>query len=442
MACLLSDKDSVWTENPCSLVNAYWYEFFPNCEMSDNRKTNSLTRLVILVFIVLTAIGFSNAVAFLLFAILVILIKYFLSVKRENFDNMSNEIFLNDSAYNSQSKSFRKYNKPVNSANIFEQTNFNSNIYTSKADKQQDFDEFDINADVYTEPKKYTNLTFSDANGYCKSQDNTPQTQVQTQVQQSQTTPNQELPLKNDKPQVDKSFAITPITDLLLANYNNQFVPSKTLLANNAGRYLQEISPGVFTYAETSDTINSNIGISEADDLPPRTEFRLLNGNGTSDRMFYRSNNSVPANRNTKPDSQNNSRTHTFTTSDPRLQQPANYSSNYTKYGAQHETFIDPDSGVTKYAFKQTDNTGYNKPVYMGSSNVNFINFVDPLGRKNEIAQNELSLQNTKDVVEDQFITDSQYFRDDIMERLSRKNNAIAWQQKAFPLSRASNSYM
>ena len=78
--CSLPKKNRIWVFDLCTLLTNYW-RIVPTENMSKNEKANTLTRLVLFIFLLMVIFKYPRALEFLLLAIIIILILYFVSTR-------------------------------------------------------------------------------------------------------------------------------------------------------------------------------------------------------------------------------------------------------------------------------------------------------------------------------------------------------------------------
>lgn len=464
-----AQKKCLFGQNFCSIVDDW--TLIPNSKMTKNQKLNCLIRLSVLIFVLLEFFNYKYSIHFLFIILLIILVLYFKS-SEEPFDMNSN--------FTGNSRALQRWNKPVNTDNMYASSKPQLYSHSAYTDTNTDYLNFNTqedgngsaNIDTTTNTNTNTNGTSmnssnsnsntnskatvtgyettpielidaqSYAQNYCKnantnSNSNTNSTSdPKLQSGSSQTQPNLQ------------SIKVSPVTDLLLGSVRGRPVTFDQLQQDpDSRRYLQEIQPGLFTYSTQIDPVNSNIGITQTNSIPNRRQMNMVTSSGEDYKpIFVRDSAFADDGRGDLDEYEetkfSQSRQHRFTTTDPFYNESAPVlSSNYTSYGKPYTSFYDIDSGTTKFAYVKDDSgDSYNHPVYLGKSNVDFIDYIDVNGRKNEIVENEMSLEDVKKTVENQFYTDTTYFRNDLMERQMAANNRIAWQQKAYPLSSQANT--
>jgi len=190
----------------------------------------------------------------------------------------------------------------------------------------------------------------------------------------------------------------------------------KRLAQYNDNIFTQTIQPGVYTKTEINEPVNSNIGISYQQQFEPVTCRRDEKG------IHY-------------------------TQRDPRLVRPMEntgcqqkrrvteydvYDPRFTGYGTSYRSYTDPLLGQTRFMYDDVD--AIRMPNYIVRSKIDHLPYSDSYGPIEP--GNEEGNRLTSDIrglVQDSWMRDSLQFRNDLSERLMRKNNAINWQRRVAP---------
>jgi hypothetical protein len=201
-------------------------------------------------------------------------------------------------------------------------------------------------------------------------------------------------------------------------------------LADDCNLFTNIIQPGVYSRSEVIEPINSNIGISATPQLPPTSVSRA-----GACATFDSCGNEITA----------------YTEHDPRVvegvysrrggrgvaQNEANvYDPRHTGYGTAYRGYTDVNLGQPRFMYD--DVNAVRMPNYLVRSNIDNLPFADqygPMASRNELGSKMRSLAN------DAYCRNSTEFRSDLQQRLMRKANARAWQQRAAPIS-TSSQYM
>ena len=188
----------------------------------------------------------------------------------------------------------------------------------------------------------------------------------------------------------------------------------------NDNLFTQIIEPGITTRNQINEPINSNIGISFTQQLPPTTcETNELTGEIE------------------------------YTEHDPRIIEPATvspslprvalatesniYDPRFSGYGTSYRAYTDENIGQTRFYYDDVD--AIRMPNYIVRSNIDHQPFADHYGPlpPGDANGNKFN-SNIRALANDAFLTGTLQFRTDLQERLMRKTNAEAWQQRAAPI--------
>ena len=210
-------------------------------------------------------------------------------------------------------------------------------------------------------------------------------------------------------------------------------------------KYMQNIQPNIYSFSDTAEPINANIGISYNPDLPPRIVDQVEMSDGAYplyhriDPQLVREGgipkerlNELP--RRTKWSAKYN----TYDAMDGSVNFEDIYDPRFTGYGDEYRSYVDVNLGNVQYYYSDID--AYRDPNFGTRSKVDFIDFVDPMGRIKPEYSREVGLNDVKATVQNQYDADSIYFREDLMERLMRKRNQELWQLRAAPLRKDAHS--
>lgn len=190
------------------------------------------------------------------------------------------------------------------------------------------------------------------------------------------------------------------------------------LKSYNKNLFTQNIEPGVTTYSEIIEPINSNIGISFDQQFEPLTAYvdeptDTLNYVQHDPRIF---------------------------TEEPEYQEEtvnaANvYDPRFTGYGTSYRAYSDNRLGQTKYYYDDIDSI--RMPNYIVRSKIDFMEGADIYGAMPSDDGNPYT-NVIRNLANDKFDASAIQFRTGLQERLMRKMNAGKWQQRQAPINRTS----
>ena len=210
-------------------------------------------------------------------------------------------------------------------------------------------------------------------------------------------------------------------------------------------KYTQNIQPNIYSFSDTAEPINANIGISYNPDLPPRVVDQVAMSDGAYplyhriDPQLVREGGISKQRLEEMPRrTQWSAKYSTYDTIDGSVNFEDIYDPRFTGYGDEYRSYVDINLGNVQYYYSDID--AYRDPNFGTRSKVDFIDFVDPMGRIKPEYSRQVGLNDVKENVQSQYDADSIYFREDLMERLMRKRNQELWQLRAAPLRKDAHS--
>ena len=211
-------------------------------------------------------------------------------------------------------------------------------------------------------------------------------------------------------------------------------------------KYTQNIQPNIYSFSDTAEPINANMGISYNPDLPPRVVDQVVMNDGAYplyhriDPQLVREG-GIPKGRLEEMPrrTQWSAKYNTYDTIDGSVNFEDIYDPRFTGYGDEYRSYVDINLGNVQYYYSDID--AYRDPNFGTRSKVDFIDFVDPMGRIKPEYSRQVGLNDVKENVQSQYDADSIYFREDLMERLMRKRNQELWQLRAAPIRKDAHSH-
>ena len=211
-------------------------------------------------------------------------------------------------------------------------------------------------------------------------------------------------------------------------------------------KYTQNIQPNIYSFSDTAEPINANMGISYNPDLPPRVVDQVAMYDGAYplyhriDPQLVREG-GIPKGRLEEMPrrTQWSAKYNTYDTIDGSVNFEDIYDPRFTGYGDEYRSYVDINLGNVQYYYSDID--AYRDPNFGTRSKVDFIDFVDPMGRIKPEYSRDVGLNDVKETVQTQYDADSIYFREDLMERLMRKRNQELWQLRAAPLRKDAHAH-
>ena len=186
--------------------------------------------------------------------------------------------------------------------------------------------------------------------------------------------------------------------------------------------FTQTIEPNIFTSNQINEPINSNIGISFAQQFPPmscKTE-----GPNEEDTMFLQRDPRIIVN---DPDLKE-------LCPPDEINQANIYDPRFTGYGTGYRSYIDETTGQPRFYYDDID--AITKPNYIVRSKIDNQVFADkygPIEAGNR--QGNIFTPEIRALADTAFKEDTLQFRNELQARISRKINRKMWQRKAAPIN-------
>ena len=480
-------KNKIWLENITELFCCL--NIVPLEGMTLESQLNSLSRLVIMIFMILYLLNVKFSYLFLLLSLLFIIILYY--IQRYNMEQFKSEHFTETNCGKSnalattsrtfcnqqgqlQSQHFAK-NNYTKSDPLFQNTtsqrfcndqkslNYNNPNYMSanqrlvgkpnpktlippvivpppadlgfwkannliKHSAINTASQIDITRSGYKVQTKCGDLqnTYLVPTDLCETQENSDE-KVQENFQMPYL---KQVPLGNHSGQVNTSCGYNP-EQLEVAglptNYPAGNCEKNPLMKKyNDNLYTNTLQPNVYTRNQINEPINSNIGISFTQQIPPITCKNTKDGGVI------------------------------FTEHDPRIIEPVEegknmnvindinvsnvYDPRHTGYGTSYRAYTDDNIGQTRFFYD--DVNAIKMPNYITRSKIDFASFADTYGPKKEGEQfGNLNNSTIRALANDQFLRSTIEQRTDLQESLMRKFNTRYSQQRSAPI-RTGGQYM
>ncbi len=215
-------------------------------------------------------------------------------------------------------------------------------------------------------------------------------------------------------------------------------------LEPNNQTFITDVEPGVFSYTNQQTPINANLGITSTPQLPPRKYDRMITPVGNYpmysriDPQLIR-NDLMPGQEVEQP-TRNRFSEETFEEeAGPGTINYENiYDPRWTGNGDSYRSYSDVNMGQVQYYYSDID--AYTRPNFIIRNKVSHIDFKDVNGKVSPYYLRDVSLDDLKEQVEDEFLSQSISHREDLMEKQMRKKNSELWQLRSAPLIRSSNN--
>lgn len=182
----------------------------------------------------------------------------------------------------------------------------------------------------------------------------------------------------------------------------------------NRNLFTQTIQPGVYSYNEVNEPINSNIGISFTQQFEPTT----VHMDPSHDSVTYIEHDPRLFDEEIEPYEETVNEANVY---DPR----------FTGYGTSYRAYTDDNIGQTRFYYDDIDSV--RMPNYIVRSNIDFMQAADKYGPMMTPEGNRYN-EEIRNLANDEFLKNSLTFRTGLQERLMRKANAVRWQRRQAPI--------
>lgn len=504
---LKCSKNKLWIENPINLICSG--SIIPLEGMSYSEQMNSISRLVILIFVVMIILKIKDSIFYLILSLLFIIILYYYQrnnmlrqkdnfeyskPKTYNYHNLPKPYMNNYGWNNPQSKrwcndSVNLDKLPTNLApelmkqnpNYTKEGIINNPEYVSKNQKLtgQKVNPKTLIAPVIAPPiveldywKTNNLVNYSQINSesntdlyqsgyivqpdlknnyeleYYNKEQNTCENYQGERIIKEINIPTGNLEYNGDQTEFKYPYLRTEKDSIVVlpggsgqVNGGCGFYPEQQFSSNlpanlptgnvqkdpvmkqyNTNLFTQTIQPGVYTTNQVIEPINSNMGISFTQQFEPLTH----KTNPISGDIEF-----------TEHDPRIID-TDIFTEEQPTVETNSTesniYDPRFSGAGTTYRSYTDDNVGQTRFYYDDVD--AVRMPNYLVRSNIDRDPFADHYGTIPK--GNQFGNQNTANIRElanNQFLDSSMEFRTDLQERLMRKANARAWQQRLAPIS-------
>ena len=204
--------------------------------------------------------------------------------------------------------------------------------------------------------------------------------------------------------------------------------------------FLQDVQPNVYSYTNDRTPINSNIGISSTPQIPPLSKKTIRGDDGKVYPLYSRIDPELVRDE-VDPERLEEMPKRTEWSEELPASNPLNesnvYDPRFTGYGDDARAFYDSNLGQIRYYY--TDVDAYRSPNFIIRNKVDHVDFQEPMGKTYSMYPRTASLEDVHEQVNNDWMAKSTEFREDIMEKLMRKNNSMNWQMRFAPKSKGSN---
>ena len=236
-----------------------------------------------------------------------------------------------------------------------------------------------------------------------------------------------------------------PPSDLLIPKNVTSIYGPGAVTNEERIKYLETIEPDVYTLSDVAYPINANMGISYNPDIPPMMRDQVATPYGTYplysriDPQLVRDQNISPSRLQEMPRRNDwSARYATFDAQPGTVGFEHIYDGRFNGYGDENRAYGDVDLGQVQYYYSDVE--AYRNPNFTDRSKVDFIDFIDPQGKVYPEYRRQVGVDDIRQTVENQFMADSQYFRQDLMERQMLKINSQRWQNRSAPWLKTSHT--
>jgi hypothetical protein len=239
----------------------------------------------------------------------------------------------------------------------------------------------------------------------------------------------------------------TPITDQLIPETSSMVYTDEFFQQPEARLFLNNVQPNIYSYNVDLTPINANIGISYTPQIPPKFRDQVYNlaENATYplytriDPQLIRKD-GVPARLAEQPIRNEWSGEYSSFNPPPgSVDWTDVYDPRFTSYGDGTRAYQDVNLGQTQYYYSDVD--AYRYPNYVSRSKVDFIEYTTPMGTVKPYYVRQAGLDDVRPYVANQWMNDTNYFRENLSEEQSRKMNARTWQLRYAPQSKANHAH-
>ena len=212
----------------------------------------------------------------------------------------------------------------------------------------------------------------------------------------------------------------------------------KTMFVPKPNRiFLQDIEPHIYSITNDTTPVNANLGISSTPQIPELSKQTIMGDDGKIYPLYSRIDPELirddVTDERKREMPKRNSWSEELPSSNP-LNTTTLYDPRFTGYGDSARAYYDSEMGNVRYYY--TDVDAYRSPNFVIRNKVDQVDFVEPTGNVSSMYLRTAALDDVSEQVHDDWMSRSTEFREDIMERLMRKQNAMNWQMRFAPKSK------
>ena len=204
--------------------------------------------------------------------------------------------------------------------------------------------------------------------------------------------------------------------------------------------FLQNVQPHVYSFTNDRTPVNASIGISSTPQIPELSKQTIRGDDGKVYPLYSRIDpelvrDDVDEGRRAEMPKRNEW-SEELPSTNP-LNTTNVYDPRFTGYGDDARSYYDSNLGQIRYYY--TDVDAYRTPNFIVRNKVDHVDLSEPMGNTYSMYPRTASLEDVQDQVNNDWMAKSTEFREDIMEKLMRKNNSMNWQMRFAPKSKGSN---
>lgn len=409
-------ENTIWIENILFLFCSD--KLIPMNGMSVANQMNSITRLVILITIVLYLFNYKNTLMFFMLSILFIIILYYnqMSNDKERFkmntctgdvcgryslDHTTNPGWVSENKKLMGGANPKTFIQPtvVNHSHNLDYWKANENVIHSAINDDTHCDDY-VSGYVSTPSCPRVQQT----SNTCHQMTNDPYLQLPFRIGGPEPTAPRHHMVQSVRYNPENIYNNIPVN----IQYANQVEPNQ---------FIQTIQPGIYTKNQIIEPIHSNIGISHTQPFQHVNRYTDPNGSVSF----------------TETDPyMNQYKTHIQLPSRPEhaISQAHIYDPRFTGYGTSYRSYIEPVTGQPRHYYDDVDSI--RMPNYITRNNIDTQPYAEtygPVTYKQGIPNNE----NVRALANQSFLDATIQQRTELSERLMRKGNARAWQNRLAP---------
>lgn len=254
------------------------------------------------------------------------------------------------------------------------------------------------------------------------------------------------------QPHLKNEINETPLNKLPVFTKNDFLIPKTipqvygrdAITNNDRYKYMTNVQPNIYSYSDVAEPINANLGISYTPSIPPLVRDQVATPNGTYP-LYHRVDPQLIRDQNISKERMEelprrnawSAKYSNFDAQSGTVNFEDIYDPRFNGTGDDWRAYGDVNLGQIQYYYSDID--AYRNPNYSTRSKVDFIDYVDPMGKVIPEYTRNVGLDDVRANVNNQFDADAMYFREGLQERLMRKRNSELWQLRKNPIRNNAN---